>query len=63
MHYELFVGLAGKNFAESPINSTHTFLDYFHLRFAFRSVCDEHERLQSVPNVVIREIDQVKVFA
>jgi hypothetical protein len=63
VHHESFLGLAGKNFAESPIDATHTFLDHLHLRFAFRSVGDEHQGLKGVANVVIREIDQVKVFA
>ncbi|MGB7603507.1 MAG: hypothetical protein WBM24_24605 [Candidatus Sulfotelmatobacter sp.] len=60
---ELFLAFSGKNFAQSPIDSTHTFLDHFHLRFAFRSVGDEHQGLKSVPNMVIREIDQAEVFA
>ena len=63
MPYERFLGFAGKNLAQSPIDSTHTFLDYFHLSFTFRPVGDEHQRLQGIADVVICEIDQVKVFA
>ncbi|HET6217981.1 MAG TPA: hypothetical protein VFE27_13240 [Acidobacteriaceae bacterium] len=63
MPYQCFLGFAGKNLAQSPIDSTHAFLDHFHLSFALRSLGGEHQGLKGVPNMVIREIDQVKVFA
>lgn len=61
MHHESFLGLSGKHFAERPVDATNTPLDGPHLRAMF--VRHEHERLKGVSNVVIHEVDYVKVFS
>jgi hypothetical protein len=61
--HKFFYGLTWKYFAERPVDTTNTFRDYFHLRLPFGFVGHEHKGLKRVPDMVIHEVDHVKVFA
>jgi hypothetical protein len=60
--HKSFLGLTWKYFAERPVDTTNTMLDQLHLRLPFGFVCQEHKRLKGVPNMVIHEVDHVKVL-